>query len=393
MTHALRAAGALVPLALLAACPPPQEDTCDPTFGDACRAFPTGTTPNDVAISTCDGRRVALVPASGDARLDVFDLAHGDLVASTFFPPLDGEGGARFASPWSVAVTPDGARAAVTLFGQDLVAWVDPCRGEVLSTAGVDGAITPQPVVLLEGRVIVAFTNIRAFSIDGEPPVLDDGVVAAFHVGDDALVLDTAVTTTGLKNPQGLAAGAGDVVVSLSGALARGPDGGQAAVTPGALLHLDGGTLATKSVIRAGTHAPGTPALLGTQIVVGSLVDPEVFAAPLADGDLDDVPPSAHLALDGPDVEALFEVIRWSADTALVTQFSADALRAVRVDAQGLTLVDTIRVGPGGDAFRGLLAVDARPELDGDLQAAGLLGLSAELVPLDLRAALPEVTP
>jgi hypothetical protein len=378
------------PLLLLAALALATPAGCAPEPAALPPAFAAGTTPNDVALSRCGQATVALVADSGEARLHAIDVADGRVVATTHFAEEQGPGGARFASPWAVAVTPDGARAAVTLFGQDKIAWVDPCAGVVLDVAGLEGAVTPEPVVLAAGRVLVAWPNIRAFGLGGDPPVLGAGVVAAYSVSGDVLTLEGAVELS-CKNPQGLAvvpaaggtADAGDVLVACSGPLARGPDGGQAAIEDGALVRLDARTLEVKHTVAAGRRAPGTPAVVGGRLVVGSLVDPLLCSAPLGAPALEDC-----IRLPGADVEAIFEVVRWDEETALAAQFTRDALLVIEVPGTALRVRDAIAVGPGGAAFRGALALDARRGF-GRIDAVALLGLSAEIVPLGLQEQLP----
>lgn len=365
-----------------ATCPPP--------------AFPAGSMPNDVALSRCDDRAVALVADSGEARLHAIHLDDGSVRASTVFGTLTGPSGDRFASPWAVAVTPDGARAAVTLFGQDRVAWVEPCAGTVLHVVAVDGAVTPQPVAVTPEGVVAAFTNVRRFSHDGEPPELDPGLVVLFNTEGDRLVR-AAHATLPCRNPQGLAVALPELVVSCSGPLARGPDGGQAAMDDGAIVRLDATTLHVKHVHPAGRLAPGTPVVTERGLVAGSLVDPRLMAVP-SDGMSRDAPLVAGPLMAGTAVDALFEAVRWDDDTTLVTRFSADAILVLSDTAAEPTtvpdVVHTIKVGPGGVAFRGLLALDVRRELalePGAVDAVALLGLSAEVVPLALHEVLHEV--
>lgn len=359
----------------------PAASPCDGGPCAPATRFAAGTTPNDVVLSSCDGRPVALVADSAEAALHAIDLRSGDVVSRTLFPPIAGDNGDRFASPWSVAASQNGERAAVTLFGQDRVAWVDPCSGRLLHVAHVDGATTPQPVVLAGERVVVAYPNIRRFGFDGAAPELDAGEVVSFVVEDDVLVLHARRTLPCL-NPQGLSVDRSDVVVSCSGPLTRGSDGGQEAIADGALVRLDIETLTLGPVMDAGRLAPGTPSVVGERIIVGSLVDPRVCVAPLGAAVLEDC-----ITLEGPAVDAIFEVAKWSETTLLATQFSRDALQVLEFTADGLHPTGEVPVGPGGTAFRGLLAVDVKPGASPD--AVGLLGLSAEVVPLDLAEVLP----
>ena len=365
----LTVALALLALPVAGGCPA-GDTSCE---GDACAVLPaflTGTLPNDVVFSTCGAQRVALVTAGGEGRLLTHALPSGEAFASTFFAP-DGDDGA---SPWAVATTADGTRAVVSLFGQDAVALVDPCTGQVLDVKTVEGQATPEPVVVLGDRAFVAFTNIETFSLDGEPPVLRQGTLAVFTIDGDTLVQDELRELPSCVNPQGLVAHDGDVIVSCSGPLAQGADGGQQAVADGAIVIGD-------HVIDAGRSAPATPTVIDGMVIVGSLVDPVILVAELGGDSLRE-----GLRLPGPDVDAVFDTVAWDQDTALALQFSADTLHALKVGRDGtLTLEKSLAVGPGGVAFRGAQAID----VDGDaavgtVDAVVLLGLSVEIVPLEL---------
>lgn len=342
--------------------------------GDECAvlpAFATGTLPNDVVLSACGAQRVALVTAAGESRLLTHALPGGEVLASAVFD--------AGATPWAVAVTADGARAVVSLFGQDAVALVDPCTGQVLDQRNIDGQATPEPVVIVGQRAFVAFTNIESFSLDGEPPVLRPGTLAVFAIDGDQLVQDELRELPLCTNPQGLVAHDGDVIVSCSGPLAEGGDGGQQAVGDGAIL-------IGNHVIGAGRTAPGTPTVVDGFVIVGSLVDPLMFVAALDDDALHEA-----MRLPGPDVDSIFDSVRWDDDTALALQFSTDEIHGLKVGRDGsLSEEKLLAVGPGGVAFRGAQALDVDPNASqGAVDAVVLLGLSAEVVPLTLRGVWP----
>lgn len=370
---------ALLVTLMLAACPAPPEPPCEGVQCAVGTPFPTGSLPNDVALGRCGDERAVFVTASGEAHLIAHAVPGGDVIGASFFAPVDEQG----ASPWNVDTSDDGGLAVVTLFGQDAVALADPCTGRALDVADVEGQVTPQPVVLGGARAFVGFTNVLAFSLDGEAPDLGPGAVAVFDVDEDneTLTLDELRVLDDCDNPQGLVAHGSDVLVSCSGALARGSDGGQEAVTDGALLV---SSAQGAHRIDAARLAPGTPAVVGDCVVAGSLVDPLLLSARLDDDAL-----VVALELPGPSVDAVFKVARFDDDTVLAVQFSADMLHVVDVAQEGcaLTIVDSIEVGPGGIGFRGALSVDVGA--DGE-QIAVLLGLSAEVVPVQQ---LEEVLP
>ncbi len=370
-------------------------------------AVPVGTVPNDVALGACGGAPVALVPASGDGRLDVLELPCGTLVGSVLFAPEQG----RAATPWAVAV--DGERAWVTLQGRHSVALVDYCAASVIAEVraaepleleaplhlsapvDVDGDGTadtevtrmvpraPQPVVARAGVALVAFTNLLEPGLSPErPPLLGPGLLARLeHDGDGARVAGT--TTLPCVNPQGLAWHGDALWASCTGPLGPTHDATVAALGEGALVRVDPSTLAILEVIDAGDLAPGTPAVVADGLVVGSLLRPAI--ARVASGAL------AEAAVPGRAVESLFECVPLDdgdGARAACTHFSGDRLVVVGGADAVLDIVADIPVGPGGAAFRGAQAVAlATPEARArGIGAAVLLGLSAELVLLPLEA-------
>ncbi|MBI1946768.1 MAG: hypothetical protein HYS27_13810 [Deltaproteobacteria bacterium] len=367
-------------------------------------SIPLGTVPNDVALGECGGAPVALVPASGDARLDVLELPCGELRASVLFAP-EGE---RAATPWAVAV--DGERAWVTLQGHDEVALVDYCAGEVLARVraaevlelveplrlsapqDVDGDGTPeievrrmlprapQAVVAAGGVAVLAYTNLLepGLAVD-RPPVLGPGLLARFDGEATSFAPHTVVLPC--TNPQGLAWHDEALWVSCTGPLGPTNDATVAALGVGALVRVDPVTLATLEEVAAGSFAPGTPAILdtvlsGEVLVVGSLLRPAL--ARVADGWL------VETAIGGAAVDSIFECARMDAAVgarAVCTHFSGDRLLVVDDPIDSLHVAAELPVGAGSAVFRGAQAVAlgtpaARARGVG---AAVVLGLSAEL--------------
>lgn len=370
-------------------------------------ALPVGTVPNDVAMGTCAGAPVALVPASGDGRLDVFELPCGELRGSAVFPP-EGE---RAATPWAVAV--DGERAWVTLQGRSTIALVDYCAATVLAEVrpqepielevplhlsapdDVDGdgraetevarmlPRAPQPVVARDGVAFAAFTNVLEPGLSpAHPPVLGPGVVVRLaRDGGGARV--TATAPLPCVNPQGLAWHGDALWVSCSGPLGPTLDASVASLGAGALVRVDPASMAMLEVVGAGDLAPGTPAILRDTLVVGSLLRPSL--ARVARGAI------VETAIDGAVIESIFQCTpRTDVDAldALCTHFSGDRLLVVHDDDGALVVAAEVPVGAGGEVFRGAQAVAlAPPEARArGVGAAVLLGLSAELalVPLEV---------
>lgn len=383
-------------VALTSGCPPSSNcPSAPPTV------LSVGTVPNDVTFAECDGEPVLLVPASADARLDVFSLSCGAPRGSVLFLP---EGGAA-ANPWAVAS--DGELAWVTLQGQRSVALIDPCEGSVLSVARLeellpidpplalstpqdvdgDGATetevrqllprAPEPVVSRDGVAWVAFTNLLEPGLSSEhPPVLGPGVLARFERSGDAVAGAPRIASLPCSNPQGLALNGDELWVSCSGPLGPTLEGAIAALDDGALLRMDPDNLAVLETVDAARFAPGTPALLEGRLVVGSLVKPALGL--VAGGALTTVP------IEGAAIESLFECARAETSMgarALCTHFSRDRVLVVRADDEGLVVEAELLVGQGGTLARGAQALAIAPPRarEHGVGAAVLLGLSAEV--------------
>lgn len=388
----------LAPLMLIAlsACPRPDEAATG-----VHPAFSAGTLANDVALSFCGDRLVALVPASGDGNLDVFTLPQGDLKSSVFLDDANPPG-----PPAPFGVAADGEGAFVTLREQNATARVTPCDGAVLSVVTPSEAIAvdpplrlrapqdadgdgdeeidveamlprgPQAVVANAGVALTAFTDILEFGLSqSEPPQVGPGFV---------LRSDDVGVALPCRNPQGMALDGEDVVVSCSGPLGVDVSGQQSALGDGALSFVDTTTLATKRTIDMGRFAPGTPAVVGERIVVGSVVTPRIACLDAGASSLDD---ATFIDLDGAAVDSIFDVVAWDDARALALQFSTDQLHVI--DVATCSISESIAVGPGGAAFRGALALDVQRGLK-PIDGAVVFALSSEVVPLSLHEVLDD---
>jgi hypothetical protein len=366
---------------------------------------PVGTVPNDVAIGTCG----ALVVSSADARVDPVHVrtTAADPSGAAFYPPGADRVGT---TPWSVALFDDGTRAAVTLFGTHQVSLFDDCTGAIASTVRPDVVVdvdpprdlrapidadgdgtpeshvtrmqlrAPEGVAVVGERVLVGFTNaLELAEGPGRPGSFGPPVLAAFDVVDGVLAFAAQVTLP-FDNPQAIVLDEqGRPWVSCSGILEDDADGIVRAATPGGIVRVDPTTLAVQASIPFGDFAPGTPAVCGDRVAVGSLVRPLVgFAA--AGQDIVRTP------VEGDLIDSLFEAAPMGGGLAMITQFSTDQLHVVDVvtgELHPFPFTTPIGVGPGGPGKRGAQSVAAR-----GLDAVVVLGLSAELQPLDLRQVL-----
>jgi hypothetical protein len=366
---------------------------------------PTGTLPNDVALARCGGADLVLVPTTADGAVQRFDEDAAPLDGIAL--PLDDDG--RGPEPFHVAT--GGARAVVSLFGQHRAALVDPCGGALLHVAAppettfavappvelaspidVDGdgeperSITamrprhPQGVAVVGERALVAFTGLLEVSPTAR---FGPAVVVAYDIVGDQLT-QSAELALPCENPQALALDGDDLVwASCSGVLDR-VDGRFQATSDGALVALTLDPLAVERVVPLGRFAPGTPAFTESSIVVGSLVRAEVLVLPLAATDRED---GVTLSLGGDETESIFEVLALPGDLALASVFGRDHLRVVDARAAALDPAPfsaPIRLADDGPA-RGTAALAGGLRPDGRLRAFALLGLSAEIVPLDLQ--------
>jgi hypothetical protein len=345
----------------------------------------TGTSPNDVALTTCAGQRTALVAASADARVDVMGLFDPAAVRAVFL----GEG----TNPWSVAPSSRG-RAVVTLFHAGEVALIDACAGDLLHRAAADVVLpvppltlatpvdadgdgeeettvthlrprTPQGVVVHEDVAFVTYTNVLAYAVDDLPMQTGPGVVARFLIDDERLVFDRAVVLA-CENPQGIAVGDDDdVLISCSGRFDV-YDGAHRRISPGALVRVNRETLAEQAFASLAA-SPGTPTVWRGDIVVGDVLDGRVlrFGRGLT---------LQEQTRAAPGVESVFNIAIDAFGRPLAARFGSGE---VLVDPFGDAGIVSLQ--PPGPT-RGLIDVVA----DGD-ELFGLFSLSGELV----RGALP----
>jgi len=373
----------------------------------------TGTLPNDVVIVTCDGRVHAAVALSAEGAIDVVDATGVRRDPRPVFAVEEGVG----AQPFQLALVDEGPLAVVTLFAWHAVALVDLCAGRVLDTARVvddagapvrfavdppltlpgpvdadlDGAsetvvaravaLHPQALAVSGAGVVVAFTGHLWPATDDTDQILAPGVLARFSVVDDALVLEGARAIEGARNPQAVVALDDGFVVSLSGPFARG--GATAVADDGAIAFVDDDGAPVRT-LGAGRFAPARPAVVDGRLVVGSLLSPRIAIVEETAASLDD---AVVVTVPGRAVSSLFDAAPLGGGLVVVTDFTEDRLHLVDA-ARGVALswpfVEGLPVAPASEVFRGALAVDVVGDAPGRATAAVLLGLSSEVVFVDL---------
>lgn len=345
----------------------------------------TGSAPNAIALTTCDGGQRALVPASQGASLNVFDTTSGtrsdvDLGAGS--------------TPWAVAVLPEAERAVVTLFGAHGVALVDPCGGSVVdAVTASDVVVSVDDVVLRhsiegigaigatisemplrspeavavddQGRVWVTFVNLLEVAEPAGPMELGNGVVARFVVDGDQLVLDDHRETFCL-NPQGIAVSGARVVVTCTGRFGSDGDGLFAIDGGGGIVVYDADSL-EELARRSDPNSWGTPAVVDDLVVVGDVLGGVVASFAIEDLDDRDVQDIAG------DDESIFKI--------LVVDGEAVALRFLNGDAvfDPFRTGRAVRIGDPLQPPRGLIDL----AVDDDGAGWAVFSLSAELVKVD----------
>jgi len=366
--------------------------------------FPTGTTPNSVALRTCDGVRTAVVAVSGGARVDAIaldtaldtDLDDADASAADQNAADQNAAGVAFepgASPWTIVPFRDGA--LVTLFGSHEVAFVDPCTGEVHSRAGadddvdvepavfprspidadLDGALDPRVVRMRprhpeglavddDGHVWVSFTNIIDVALPGDGEMqAGPGVLARFVVDDDGVISFVEQRILPCQNPQGVAVSGDRVVVSCSGRFRYSSDGARfERASEGGLVVF---ATADFAVVASATFALsfGTPVFAGEDIIVGSVLGGSIFRLDPGLAIIDD------RAIGGRD-ESLFKVVLVDEEAAVTRFVNGDLV----LDPFGIGLV--VPFTDPRQPPRGLVDVVID---DGAREAIGVLSLSGEV--------------
>lgn len=369
------------------------------TAGAACPAppspfdferFPTGTTPNSVALMTCNGVRTAVVAASAGARIDAIALddngngnGGGDAVGVAL-----GAG----TSPWTVVPFRDGA--LVTLFGSHEVAFVDPCGGAIFSRAGsaedvdVDPVVVPRSAIDADldgvddpriermrprhpeglavdddGGIWVSFTNIIDVALGDDEMQAGPGVLARFVVDDDGVIAFVEQRTLPCQNPQGVSVTGDRVVVSCSGRFRRSSDGARfERASDGGLVVF---ATADFSVVASATFALsfGTPVFEGEDIVVGSVLGGSVFRFARDLALVDD------RAIGGLD-ESVFKTVLVDGKAAVTRFVNGDLV----LDPFGIGLV--VPFTDPRQPPRGLVDVVIDPDAG---EAVGVLSLSGEV--------------
>lgn len=219
---------------------------------DFSSSIKVGDVPNDLALLKKNNDIYALVISSNDAELQIFNLSAADLSKQVvkFFPD-DKNTGAR---PWSLALSPNNDRVAVSLYDQDKIALVDLWSQKILKTAAAEingipvlvpvqltkplrkvfdaqknGILStefkymalrsPQGLAFVEDFVALSFANVleSAGMSERESASYGPGVVALFANLNDELSFHSFIELP-FQNPGAISSdGTGGLWISCSG--------------------------------------------------------------------------------------------------------------------------------------------------------------------------------
>lgn len=378
-----------------------------------------GAVPNDLIVAGPAAAPWGVVVRSGDNAVSPFDLEAGLAGAplGVRLPAVEGPGGPVAAAPWFVApLDAAGQRVAVTAAGQGRVYIVDLAAGAVLRAleapaavtlaapfalprpADVDGdgvleaevltfvPRTPQPVAVVQGRLLVAYAGVVEPDRGGETgQVILPAVVASFDVDD----LDAAPTVRVLDvlNPQELRDdGAGGALLTCSGSFRI---QGVRPVTPGAVLRLEPVSLEVLGRRDLPELLPTTAIAAGGALWAGSLARGKVVRFDLEGG------PLTELSLNALPVDSVFRLIALPGGLVGVPSFNTDRLHVLDPERGVLDpppFFGPLPVGPGGDIFDGLQMAALRPGRAGvDFVGPELFvlsGIASRVTPVELRKVL-----
>lgn len=379
-----------------------------------------GAVPNDLIGVGRPGDSHAVVVRSGDNAVSQVGWVHGlkDQPEGVRIPALEAPEPPTPASPWLVtALDADGRRVAVSASMQARIYILDLQAGQVERTLSLPGPVqlpapfqlarpfdvdgdghnesevqqfmprTPQPVALVQGRLLVGYASVLQADLGGSVgQVVLPAVIASYDVND----LSRAPTVKVLPrlNPQEIRPGGeGAALVTCSGTFRI---LGVQAETPGAVYRLDPTSLELLQAREFETFLPTTALEQEGRVWVGSLGRPwiENFA-------WQDNLPSERLGLNDATVDSVFRLFELPGGLIGVPSFNTDRLHILDPYTRSLDpepFYGPLQVGPGGQIFDGLQIVARRPGRAGvDFVGPDLLvlsGIAARLTPVELRKIL-----
>lgn len=396
----------------------------DPASARAAAVHPSlggvGAVPNDLVVVGDPADSHGVVVRSGDNALGTVGWREG-LDAQPLgvrLPQIEGPDGSVAANPYLVTpLDPAGARVAVSAWSQGLVYVVDLEAGAVeravpgperVSLAApftlaapfdVDGdgapeshveafvPSTPQPVAVVQGRLLVGFANILRADLGGEiGQIALPAVIASYDLAD--LSRPPVVRVLPHLNPQEIRATAGGRALVTCSGLFR--IEGVEPETPGAVYRLDPASLEVLDTKALPDVLPTSSLEAAGAVWVSSLAEAVVYRFAWGEAD----PPEVLRFNDEP-VDSVFRLFALPGGLVGVPSFNTDRLHVLDPRTQEkdpAPFFGPLPVGAGGAVREGLQIVAARPGRAGvdfvgpDLMA--LVGLSASVTPIELRKVL-----
>lgn len=367
-----------------------------------------GLTPNDLVIVGPKHAPFGALVRSGDHAVSAIDLEQGLQPDSGRF--LDR------ANPWFAApVDPEGTEVVVSAYASGEVQRLDlvnRARPPVIYRPGgpvelaeawplleprdvdEDGTaeasvlryplITPQPVLVLGGRIYAAYTGVISVRLGSRGPVQLPPTLVSWALDDPD---NPRRTLLPFHNPQELRAlPDGRILVVASGVLD--PRGDRVEVrTPGGVVVYDPMTDRVVERFDLADFGAGTAVLSEEALWVGSLARPILRRIPrFGSGD------PTELLVNDEEVDSIFRMIELDGGLVAVPSFNTDRLHVLDLRTGQLNpppFFEPFLVGPGRPVFSGLQVVARRPGRIGvDFTGPDLFllfGPGSSITPLELR--------
>lgn len=367
-----------------------------------------GLTPNDLVILGPKQAPFGALVRSGDHAVSAIDLERGiqpdsgrflERANPWFVAPVDPEGTEVVVSAYATGEVQrldlvDRARPAVIYRPGGPVALEDPWP--LLEPRDVDGdgtveaavlrypLLTPQPVLVLGGRIYAAYTGVISVRLGSRGPVQLPPTLVSWALDDPDHPLRTPLP---FHNPQELRAlPDGRILVVASGVLD--PRGDQVEVrTPSGVVVFDPDTNQVAERWDLQDFGAGT-AVLGEEFLwVGSLARP--FLRRIPRGGVGEI---RELRVNDEEVDSIFRMIELDGGLVAVPSFNTDRLHVLDLRTGELDpapFFAPFPVGPGRPVFSGLQVVARRPGRIG-VDFVGpdlflLFGPGSAITPLELR--------
>ncbi len=377
-----------------------------------------GAVPNDLIPLGSGEESYALVVRSGDNAVSPVDWQDGLRErGGVRLPSVPGVFGALAAGPWmSTALDAVGERVAVSASLQGSIYILNISKGTIETTLQLDSDVvldapfmlpapfdvdgdgtndssvfrfrptTPQPLAVMQGRLLVAYASVlRADLGNNRPQIVLPAVVASFDLAN--LDAPPVLRVLPRLNPQEIRPSDGGALVTCSGTFRI---QGVQAVSPGAVFLLDPITLQTLQQRDFDEFLPTTAIELQGRVWVGSLGRSWVESFDWADPES-----RTQIPFSQDEVASVFRLLGLAGGLLGVPSFNSDRIHIIDPRTSALNpepFYGPLQVGPGGLIFDGLQIVARRPGRAGlDFVGPDLLvlsGVASRLTPVELRKIL-----